>query len=99
AATIALSHHEHWDGSGYPDGLKGEEIPLEARIVALVDVYDALTTHRPYRPALGEKEALTLIRNGVGTHFDPRVHQAFEVALVEIRRIQNQLQDSQPLRA
>lgn len=94
AATIALFHHEHWDGSGYPKGLKGEEIPLEARIVALVDVFDALTTHRPYRAALTEKEALTLIRNGVGTHFDPRVYQAFEDALDEVRRIQHELQDA-----
>ena len=94
AATIALSHHERWDGTGYPDGLKGEEIPLEARIVALVDVFDALTTHRPYRPALSEKEALTLIQNGVGTHFDPRVYRAFEASLDEMRRIQSELRDS-----
>lgn len=99
AASIALSHHERWDGTGYPDGLKGEEIPLEARIVALVDVYDALTTHRPYRPALSEKEALVLIRNGVGTHFDPRVYQAFEGALEEMRRIQHELQDAHPPKA
>ena len=96
AATIALSHHERWDGSGYPDGLKGEEIPLEARIVALVDVFDALTTHRPYRPALSEKEALTLIQNGVGTHFDPRVYAAFVASLEEMRRIQQELQDTNP---
>ena len=99
AATIALSHHERWDGSGYPDGLKGEEIPLEARIVALVDVFDALTTHRPYRPALSEKEALVLIQNGVGTHFDPRVYAAFVASLEEMRRIQQELQDTNPPKA
>ncbi len=87
AAQIALSHHEKWNGSGYPHGLSGEQIPLEARIVALVDVFDALSTRRPYREALSEEEAIRIIRSSVGTHFDPDVHLAFQESLEEIRQI------------
>ena len=87
AAQIALSHHEKWNGSGYPHGLAKEQIPLEARIVALVDVFDALSTRRPYREAMNEGEALRIIRASVGTHFDPEVHRAFEESLDEIRQI------------
>ncbi len=94
AATIALYHHERWDGGGYPFGLVGEEIPLEARIVALVDVFDALSTNRPYRAALSEKEALAMIRSGVGTHFDPQVYSAFEQSLAEIRVIRAEFTES-----
>jgi PAS domain S-box-containing protein len=75
AATIALTHHEHWDGSGYPQGLAGDEIPLEGRIVAVADVFDALLSDRPYRPALSVDVALTEIREGLGSHFDPRIAQ------------------------
>ena len=77
AATIARSHHERWDGSGYPDGLAGDEIPIAARIVAVADVYDALVTNRPYRDALSEEEAIYEINTGKGTQFDPRVVDAF----------------------
>jgi len=70
-SIIALRHHEWWDGSGYPDGLQGEEIPLEARIVALADTYDALTSERPYRQAFTHDEAIAQIRRETGTHFDP----------------------------
>ncbi len=87
AAQIALSHHEKWNGSGYPHALAGEQIPLEARIVALVDVFDALSTRRPYREAMSEEEAIRIIRASVGTHFDPEVHVAFEASLDEIRQI------------
>jgi putative two-component system response regulator len=73
AATIALSHHERWDGDGYPQGLSGEEIPLEARIVAVADVFDALLSDRCYRPALSVAEAVRTIREGKGAHFDPQV--------------------------
>jgi len=66
-----LSHHEKWDGTGYPRGLKGEEIPMAARIFAVVDVWDALTSDRPYRPAWSEEQALTYIREQSGKHFDP----------------------------
>ncbi len=77
ASTIARGHHEKWDGSGYPDGLRGDDIPLEARIVAVVDVYDALVSHRPYKEVWPEERALDLIRAESGHHFDPRVVDAF----------------------
>lgn len=73
AEVIALTHHERWDGTGYPQGLKGEEIPLEGRIVAVVDVLDALTSERPYKRAWTLGEALEEIKNQAGRHFDPRV--------------------------
>ena len=77
ATTIAQSHHEKWDGSGYPDRLAGEDIPIEARIVALADVYDALTSERPYKKAMPETEATELILSERGRHFDPAVVNAF----------------------
>jgi putative two-component system response regulator len=77
AATIAWTHHERVDGTGYPRGLVGDEIPLEGRIVAVVDVYDALTSDRPYRSAFTAEEALDLLRSGRGTQFDPDVLGAF----------------------
>ena len=77
AAVIARWHHENWDGSGYPDGLKGEEIPLEARIVAIVDTYDALMSDRVYRKAWSEEETLDYIRSMRGIKFDPKVVDEF----------------------
>lgn len=77
AATIARSHHERWDGSGYPDGLAGEDIPVAARIVAVADVFDALVTNRPYRDALTDEEAVAVIDAGAGAQFDPDVVEAF----------------------
>ncbi|QJD82152.1 HD-GYP domain-containing protein [Cohnella herbarum] len=77
AGTIARSHHEKWDGSGYPYGLKGEEIPIEARIVALADFYDALTHERPYKRAWTSEEAITEIERQKGLHFEPRIVEAF----------------------
>jgi PAS domain S-box-containing protein len=71
AATIALTHHEHYDGGGYPHGLAGENIPIEGRIVAIADVFDALTSDRIYRPAMTVAQALAILRDGRGTHFDP----------------------------
>jgi PAS domain S-box-containing protein len=73
AATIALTHHERWDGSGYPQGLAGEAIPLEGRITAAADVFDAVLSDRCYRPALPLDDALAVMRDGRGTHFDPQV--------------------------
>lgn len=70
-ALIALRHHERWDGSGYPDGLKGDAIPLPARIVAVADVFDALTSVRPYKPAWSPEEALSYLKSHSGTLFDP----------------------------
>ncbi|MBC9250856.1 two-component system response regulator [Pseudomonas alcaligenes] len=77
ARRIALSHHEKWDGSGYPNGLKGEEIPLEGRIVAIADVFDALTSVRPYKPAWSVEETLELIQRESGKHFDPQLVALF----------------------
>ena len=77
ARTIALTHHEKWDGSGYPAGLKGTEIPLAARIVALCDVFDALTSDRPYKRAWSVDEALELIQEQAGKHFDPELVTLF----------------------
>lgn len=77
ALEIPYSHHEKWDGSGYPQGLKGEQIPLAARIFAVVDVWDALSSDRPYRSAWPEEEILAHIRQQTGKHFDPRVVDAF----------------------
>jgi len=77
ALDILRSHHEKWDGSGYPDGLAGEDIPLFARIFALADVYDALTTERPYRGAWPQVDALDYIARQSGTHFDPHLAPVF----------------------
>jgi len=77
AHGVVRSHHERWDGRGYPDGLRGDEIPLLARLFALCDVYDALVSARPYRPALPPEEALALIQAGRGTQFDPGLTDRF----------------------
>ncbi len=83
AATIALSHQEKWDGSGYPRGLKGEAIPIEGRIVAVADVFDALTSDRVYRPAFPVEEAIKMMHEERGTHFDPVLLDAFMEVLEE----------------
>jgi putative nucleotidyltransferase with HDIG domain len=75
--TTVRFHHERWDGSGYPCGLKGEEIPLEARIFAVVDAFDAITSHRPYSKARTYKEAARIFRDERGKTFDPKVVEAF----------------------
>jgi putative nucleotidyltransferase with HDIG domain len=77
AAKVVRSHHEHWDGSGYPDGLAGDDIPLAARVFAVADVLDALTTDRPYRPASTLTIARAMIVDGSGSQFDPNVVEAF----------------------
>jgi HD-GYP domain-containing protein (c-di-GMP phosphodiesterase class II) len=77
AIHVPYSHHERWDGSGYPQGLTGKDIPLAARIFAVVDVWDAITSDRPYRKAMGATEALEIILEGKGTQFDPEVVDAF----------------------
>ena len=77
ARNIAKYHHEHYDGKGYPEGLKGEEIPLEARIMALADVYDALVSARVYKEAYSEEKARAIIREGTGTQFDPELSPLF----------------------
>ena len=90
AATIALSHHEKWDGSGYPHKLVGEQIPLEARIVALADVYDALGSARPYKPAFDEEMVLTKMAAGAGEHFDPFAFSGFVRSLDSLRTIRRE---------
>ncbi|MCA2002347.1 MAG: HD-GYP domain-containing protein, partial [Chloroflexi bacterium] len=77
ALDIPYCHHEKWDGSGYPRGLKGEEIPLAARIFAVADVWDALTSDRPYRPAWEKEKALKYVNEEAGKHFDPRIVEFF----------------------
>ena len=74
---LVLYHHERWDGKGYPGGLKGEEIPIGARIIAISDVYQALTSNRPYRKAHSERDAVGIIKNGAGTQFDPKIANTF----------------------
>ena len=92
-AEIALSHHEKYDGTGYPNGLKGEDIPLAGRIVAVADVYDALTTRRPYKDAWPIEDAVAYIRNASGTHMDPDVVEAFLENLDKVTEIQSKLSD------
>ncbi len=84
ASSIALSHHERWDGSGYPQALAGENTPVEARIVAVSDVFDALTHNRPYRPAWTLAEALEELKRERGTHFDPAILDCFFMVVREI---------------
>ncbi len=93
AENIISSHHEKFDGSGYPEGLKGEEIPIEGRIVAIADVFDALTSRRPYKEAFPISKALEIIESSVGSHFDPRIYRAFLAALPEIRKIYNRYKE------
>lgn len=97
ARDIAWTHHERFDGSGYPNGLKGEEIPLCGRIVSVADVYDALTVKRVYKRAFSHEKAKELLLAGAGTQFDPRVIEAFmrrEAEIIEIKRQLNQDQES-----
>lgn len=95
-SAIALSHHERYDGSGYPNGLQGKAIPLDARIVAVADVYDSLTSERPYKKAWSNQEALEYISTNKGTHFDPGCVEAFMLQFSKISLIQQQLQDIPP---
>jgi putative two-component system response regulator len=87
AKEIALSHQEKWDGSGYPEGLKGEAIPLSARLMALADVYDALISRRVYKPAFSHEASVQIILKGRGSHFDPEVVTAFDAVQDDFRRI------------
>jgi putative two-component system response regulator len=93
AAEIAHTHHEKFDGSGYPRSLKGTEIPLFGRIVAVADVFDALTSERPYKRAWTIEQASKLLREGAGTHFDPECVTAFFDSFDEILTIKNKFAD------
>ena len=92
ARDIALSHHEKWDGTGYPQGLAGEMIPEPGRIVAILDVYDALVHNRVYRCAMTEEDTLEILARDRGTHFDPRIFDAFLGIFPEIKKHRLQMQ-------
>lgn len=96
AATIALTHHEHWDGGGYPQGLMGNDIPLFGRIVAVADVFDALTSERPYKKAWSMEEAIREITRCSGRQFDPRIVEALLRKLPELALVMEQLADKVP---
>jgi putative two-component system response regulator len=95
AASIAMGHHEKWDGSGYPRGLSGEAIPIECRIVALSDVYDALRSERTYKPRYSVKKSVQIMRGSANTHFEPRLLTALENSLDEIEAILSDYSDSE----
>jgi putative two-component system response regulator len=94
ARSIALTHHEKWDGSGYPQGLKGEEIPLAGRIVAIADVFDALTSERPYKKAWPIGEAVAYMNSAAGSHFDPELIECFNNVLPDILVIKDHWEES-----
>jgi putative two-component system response regulator len=93
AATIAQTHHERWDGTGYPLGLKGNQIPIEGRITAVADVFDALSSHRPYKKAYPRDKCLQLLSEGRGSHFDPDVLDAFFCQRDPVLQVQVDLGD------
>lgn len=93
SVQVALYHHEKWDGSGYPFRLKGEGIPLAARVVAVADVYDALTSERVYKSAMPHDEACVVINEGAGAHFDPGVVDAFNVVAEGFVGVRARLED------
>ena len=84
---MAAYHHERWDGNGYPEKLKGEEIPLSARIMAVADVFDALSSPRVYKPAFPLEKALSIIQEGNGTQFDPKCVEVFMDSLDEVKAV------------
>jgi putative two-component system response regulator len=93
AKTIALTHHEKWDGTGYPRGLKGSEIPLVGRIMAISDVYDALVSRRVYKPAMPHAEAVGRIMADRGSHFDPQLSDVFHDIASTFRDIHERFHD------
>ncbi|MFW6169492.1 MAG: HD domain-containing phosphohydrolase [Planctomycetota bacterium] len=94
AAAIAQTHHEHWDGNGYPLGLAGEDIPIEGRITAVADVFDALSSKRPYKPAFPNEKCIEILRRDRGTHFDPTILDAFLRRIDDVLQVQLDLADS-----
>jgi putative two-component system response regulator len=98
AASIAWTHHERWDGNGYPRKLKGEAIPVEGRIAAIADAFDALTTQRVYKPAFSLDHAVSLMTTHRGEHFDPELLDIFFASLSDITLIHDQYADQSPRR-
>jgi putative two-component system response regulator len=96
AEVIAVTHHEKWDGSGYSHGLRGTAIPLAGRIAAIADVFDALTSKRPYKEAFSLDKSFAIIREGRGSHFDPEVVEAFFAVEKEILSIRETFKDQEP---
>jgi len=92
ARLFAGSHHERWDGNGYPRGLKGNEIPLQGRIMAIVDVYDALVSERPYKKAFPDEEAVRIIMENAGTHYDPKIAEVFFEVKEKFKAVRTALQ-------
>ncbi|GGW89452.1 response regulator [Alteromonas halophila] len=93
AKSVALTHHEKWDGSGYPNGLAGEDIPIEGRIVAVADVFDALTSKRPYKEAWSVEETIAFMKDQQGKHFEPKLITLLEENLAEILAIKQRWQE------
>ena len=98
AVEIARSHHEQWNGSGYPDGLKGEQIPISARILAVADIYDALRSERAYKPAFSHEKTYKILtveddRPDPTTHFGPRLLEVFKTYHEEFNQIRKRLED------
>lgn len=93
AASIALNHHERWDGTGYPKGMMGESIPVEGRIVAIADVFDALTTRRPYKEPWPLEKTSAFLRENAGKHFDPAVVDIFTAHIEQFARVMHELSD------
>jgi putative two-component system response regulator len=94
AKEIAYCHHEKWDGTGYPEGTKGDAIPISARLMAVADVYDALISRRIYKEGMPQAKAMGIIKEGRGTHFDPDVVDAAEQLLAEFTEVATRYADS-----
>jgi putative two-component system response regulator len=99
AGRIARSHHERWDGKGYPRGLARDAIPLEGRITSVADVFDALTSERPYKPAYTPTRALELMEEGRGTQFDPTILDALLRRIDDVLKVHSEQADTQVLAA
>ncbi len=95
ARVVARTHHEKWNGKGYPNGIKGEDIPLSGRIVAIADVFDALTSERPYKKAWPIEKALDILKEESGKHFDPKLVPAFLEVVPEVLKIKDQYAENQ----